>query len=151
MSNIFQRFLHPLKKEKNKFEGNVNRIFLLTIKYNQLLNYLSFLFPVCWKQSTKTFTVSRKLLKIYWLVPIYKLIHAIFLTTLLIHGPLSRTTQLPLNAPAVLSPHIATLFGTAYGDIVAIICAEDIVNCFNWAYKVSEDFLSNLKFRKFND
>ncbi len=145
----FSSFLATINNKLQKFRENVNGILHLNFNCNNLLNYCAFPFPFYWSQSLETYIVSKKILRIFVGVPVFKFIHVIFLTAIVIHGPFNASQKLPHSASAIFGINIASLTTSAIVDILAIKYSNEIVNCFQWAYQITKDFLLNLKFGKF--
>lgn len=143
-------FPSPPKKSNNS-QTNPNRILHLTIICNQLLSYCISPIPFYWKNSSEIFIVSKIRLRIFWIVPIYKLLHIIILLIFAIHGPFNTTNKFPHIAPAIFFVNISALAATALIDIMCIMFALEIVNGFEWTYQVAPEILANFKLGKFNE
>lgn len=150
MVRIFRpNLLFQLRKKWNDLHHNQNTVLHFTLKLSQALNSFISPFVFQWNEKLEMYTISKKVLKVYWLVPIFKFVHIIFLSKLALFGPFNPATKLSVNAPAIMSMNIIILLVAAVADVVVIVFVSEFVNCFNWAYKITNDFLSSLKFRKY--
>lgn len=105
---------------------------------------------IIWDQETEWCTISKTRLQFYWAFSIYKLVQAIVFSTIAIHGPFNAANTLPKISSAIFCIAIATLIVTTLLDILLIMFAADVVDCFGWAFQISQDFCSNAKFGKLN-
>lgn len=141
--------LHKSSKTSNRSKKNVNQILHSIIILNQHLNRCICPFPVHWNQDSETYTISKKLLKIYWTVPVYKFLLTIILTNIAIHGTFNSTQKLPPNFPAIFCISTASHLISITADIFVIHFAADVVKCFGWVNQISHDYFHNHKFGKF--
>lgn len=143
-------FLSLLRKMRIEVHKNPNTILHFTFKWNQVLNSFICPFVFQWKQNLETYIISRKFRKIYWLVPIFKLIHIIFLTRVATYRTSTTANKIPAVAMSIFCMNIAALIATTFADFVVLYFATDIIRSFSWSYKIANDFLSTLKYRKFS-
>lgn len=144
------RCFHKLPKQSNYSKKNINRILHLTIIWNQHLNSFLWPFPIHWNRESEKYTIYKTWLQIFWILPIYRFAQIVLFTSIALHGPFNTATKLPQVSPAIFCISIASLIIISSVDILVILFASDVVNCFGWADQMSQDFLCHFKFGKLN-
>lgn len=135
-----------LRKKLNKrcTHQSINQILCVAIQANQHLNKCVFPFPLKWNDQKQTFEIRSIFLQVYWIIPLYKVCHALFLATFTFPTMLNKTrgnSNVSPSAP-ILYINISALLGSLFLDLIFIFNANEVVKCFTWACKIETDYLA---------
>ncbi len=135
--------------KSNETQTNKPNILQQTIFINQFLNSFIFPFPIKWNKAREKYEVKPKLLRFYWSIILLKFAYILFSTFLGILILSNKSSKEVRNAGQLVFLNVTLLVITSFVDAVFILYAYDIVNSFNWSYKMQQRFLSNFKIGKF--
>ncbi len=147
----FRKFLSTLfcfKQKVNIFDTEKTSLLQTTFVTMQLVNLVTFPFPVRWIQQYERYKVSKPLLKLYWLVIAYKVVHITFLTTMATLNLYSEHCQCDHISIPVLITTIAGLTVSTVADLTFILTGVEVVSSFNWSYQMLNNNLANKKIGK---
>lgn len=140
--------LHLFRKIKAGLKPSKIRFLQSTIILVQNLNLFVFPFPVRWAKENEKYKISRSLLKYYWLVIVYKLVHVAYLATM---GALSLKYEQykcdHLSLP-IWFTNVVVMAISSLTDTTLVLTADEVVNSFNWSHQWLSDYLTHIKIGK---
>ncbi len=130
-------------------ETNKPNILQQAILINQFLNSFIFPFPITWNKARERYEVKSKSLRFYWVIILLKFVYILFSIFVGIGILSNERYREGSHAGQLVFLNVTLLIVTSFVDAVFILNAYDIVNSFNWSYKMEKRILSNLKIGKF--
>lgn len=133
--------------QRRKFGLRLSKISSLqsTIILMQSVNLFVFPFPVRWITQKEKYKVSRSLLKYYWILVAYKLVHATFLAFMGVLSLIYEECQCNHLSLPIWFTNVAILIATSLIDITFVSTADEVVSSFNWSYQRLNHNLTNIK------
>ncbi len=139
------RLLNTTSIKSIKAQTNKESMLKRAILINQFMNLFIFPFPIKWNKTKEQYEVIPKSLRFYWRIIHLKFAYAIISMIVGIRGLSIESYQNRSNAVELLFLNVTVLVVMSFADAVFIINAHEIVNSFNWSYKMQQLFLLNQK------
>lgn len=137
--------LFSFTRNKKYCNGQKTSHLYSNIKLTQAINSFVFPFPVQWKPKNERFVISRTLLKLYWLSLLYKLIHMIALIVVGLLNKFSKDWKFDELSKPILIANVLSELVSLLTDVAFICTADEIVNGFNWSYRMLNIHVGNIK------
>lgn len=131
--------------KKQNFGQKATKILHKTTSFTNTLNELVFPLAFQWNKQNKTFLVRPKLLKLYWLVILYKLGLSLVLAFLVYFHLFDVGYQCSNFSLPIFIIHIAVLLGTCLADVIFICNAYEMTYTYNWSYQIQKTLLAHIK------
>lgn len=128
--------LSTIKHKKKKIKRDQMYLIRATIHLTQNLNSIAFPFPLELNRATERLSVSRKLLKFYWLAIFYKLAQIIILTTFGLLSLFSEKYKSDTISAPILVVTVIVRLAALLADLTFIYNAHEIVPSFSWSYQM---------------